>query len=151
MNPTSPWTSIRQLRELSEFYEGQTRVPNLTTDEALLAAVRRSFWGTNAVDFVDAAFAIIAARLSAATSPHEADAPGASSERRSPQAWRMPTRSWPGGGRCADARQRVSVRPKPDGFAWLTQELPTLREVVRETVAETLVWVEAGFPGDDLW
>jgi hypothetical protein len=150
MDSSDPWSSMQQLRDLNEFYQAEKRAPHATSDEEFLRAVRRSFWGTNSVDFVAAAFAIVApgCRLrphlqrKMLRAPIRAAVASGVDDPKSIMSW---------GVRCADTNDRLYLRSTPDGVAWLAQEFPSLENVVKEIVAETLAWVAAGFPGDDLW
>lgn len=134
---------MHRLISLREFYERTKSAPETATDEEFLSAVRRTFWGTNSFAFVEASFAIIAPGCllrphltkKMLRAPVRAAVASGVEATQSIVAW---------GVRCADLTT-------PDGVVWLTRELPALQDLVTESVAETLEWVAAGFPGDDLW
>ena len=54
------WNHPQQLVELAAFYEAEARNPESFSDAEVVAAVEKSFWGTNCWSFAEAAFAIIA-------------------------------------------------------------------------------------------
>lgn len=144
------WSSMERLERLSRFYELDAITP-WANDATFLAAIRQTFWSTNAADFVGCAFAIIAPGC--ALRPHLV-----------PKLLRAPIRAavavgvedaaqiiaW--GVACADqTNPRVVLRPTLRGERWLRDRLPALTDVVRQVIQQTLHWVAADFPGDDLW
>ncbi|MER2564608.1 MAG: hypothetical protein ABTQ32_28030 [Myxococcaceae bacterium] len=144
------WSSMERLDRLSRFYELDAIMP-WANDATFLAAIRQTFWSTSAGDFVGCAFAIIAPGCE--LRPHLV-----------PKLLRAPIRAavavgvedaariiaW--GVACADqTNPLVVLRPTLRGERWLRDRLPALTAVVRQVVQETLHWVAADFPGDDLW
>lgn len=148
MRPSAqPWSSVPSLDRLRRFYELEAITP-WASDATFLAAIRQTFWGTNAIDFVGCSFAIIAPGC--ALRPHLV-----------PKLLRAPIRAavavgvesaaelvaW--GVACADqTNPRLSLPTTREGEQWL---LPALTGLVRRVVDKTLAWAAADFPGDDLW
>lgn len=151
MSPSAqPWSSVPSLDRLRRFYELEAITP-WASDATFLAAIRQTFWGTNAIDFVGCSFAIIAPGC--ALRPHLV-----------PKLLRAPIRAavavgvesaaelvaW--GVACADqTNPRLSLPTTMEGEQWLRHQLPELTGLVRRVVDETLAWAAADFPGDDLW
>ncbi len=143
------WSSIVQLRRLRDVYEVAARTPAAVTDEALLAAVRETFWGTNSFAFVEASFAIIAPAC--ALRPHLTKTLLRAPVRAAIASGVVDPAEIAGWGRRCGVDATVYVRSTATGRAWLSNDLPRLEALVTECVAEALEWVAAEFPGPDFW